>query len=252
MAVNAVNGIAATSSSTIMGIANPSAILGQTLSAGGGGASAFVLVQSKTALNDSGAVTTVTMDSNITAGNLIVVNGKCEDDEVMTAFTENGVAGTIPAAATVNQSDLDLAGGYKLVATGGGTSIGVTFSGTPLFSRVIVREYSYGGTASFVVANSGSGADNPQGSGDGATIETADVTNSGTHRLNVACAGLYSSTAPTSPRIGGAAGSNFITQSDTHMWDTTGSLAGGVGDDADCQYSIDGKWTMNIMCFAAN
>lgn len=213
---------------------------------GGGGASAFTLVQTKSA-NSATTVTSVTMDSNITAGNLVVVMVKWETPTgSLTAITENGSAVTLLTPRT--QSDLEAVICYRLVATGGGTSIALTWSGSPTFSRVIVREYDYGGTASFVTSAVGGADTNPGG----ATIETADATNSGTHRLNVAGAGLYSATLPTSPRIGNTAGSNFATESDTHMWWTTGNLAGGTDDDADCQWVDNNIWAMYLACFAAN
>lgn len=108
-------------------------------------------------------------------------------------------------------------------------------------------EFDYGGTASFVTSASAGSDTNPGSS----TVETGDVTNSGSYRLNVAGAGMYSSTLPTSPRIGNTAGS-LITLTDTHTWYTTNNLAGGTDDDADCVFGVNNAWTMWVACFAAN
>lgn len=255
--VKTVQGLAIASVKTFQGLAIASAKTIQGVdNTAGGGAAAYTLVQVKTGSDDGGGVASVTMDAPITAGNAVFVFGKWEvPTGSLTAFAENGGGGTLLTPRT--QADVEGVWGYKLNATGGGSTVSFTWSGAPLFSRVIVLEFDYGGTPSFVTSADGGADSNPGG----ATIETADATNSGTHRLNLAGAALYSSTVPTSPRIGNTAGfggtpgtgtAGIITISDTHAWWGITNLAGGTDDDADCQYGINTMWAMQLACFAAN
>lgn len=244
--VKVVNDLAIASVKTIDGLDNTS----------GGGASAFTLVQTNNNSNDGAGVASVTMGSNVTAGNLIAVFVKWETPTAnLTGITENGGAMTLLTPQT--QSDVEGVWAYKLSATGGGTSISLSWSGSPTFTRAIVVEFDYGGTATFVTSVNGGAESNP-GSG---TIETADATNSGTHRLNVAGAALYSGVAPTNQAIGGTTGfggtpgtgtNGIITTSDTHAWWGIGNLAGGANDDAQCEYGTTTMWAMQMACFAAN
>lgn len=244
--IKTIQGIAIASIKTIQGVDNTS----------GGGASAFTLVQTNSNSSDGSGVTTVTMGSNVTAGNLIAVFVKWETPTGnLTGITENGGALTLLTPQT--QSDVEGVWGYKLSATGGGTSISLSWSGSPTFTRAIVVEFDYGGTATLSTNVSGGSETNPSSG----TIETADATNSGTHRLNVAGAALYSGVSPANQAIGGVTGfggtpgtgtNGIITLSDTHVWWGIGNLAGGANDDAQVDYGVNAMWALQMACFAAN
>lgn len=236
--------------------ANQQVMLAQKIAAGGGGASAFTLVNEDSNSNDGAGVTSVTMSTNVTAGNLVVAFMKWETPSgSLTGITENGGAMTLLTPQT--QSDVEGVWAYKLSATGGGTSIALTWSGSPTFTRAIVMEFDYGGTCTFVTSVNGGAESNPSSG----TIETADATNSGTHRLNVAGAALYSGVSPANQAIGGVTGfggtpgtgtNGIITVSDTHAWWGIGNLAGAATDDAQVDYGVNAMWALQMACFAAN
>jgi hypothetical protein len=214
---------------------------------GGGAASAFTFINEDTGTNDAGSVTSVTMSSSVTAGNLVVVWVKWEGTGNPTAVTENGGALTALTKRDQASNDLHSQCFYRLSATGGGTSISLTWTGSPTFCKVIAEEFDYGGTAT-QVAEGPNGADSNPGSG---TVNSGTVTNSGTFRLNIALWGAYNSTGITNRLIGGSAATDApVAQfGNTWTWYNTVNLS---TQSAACDWPIDNKWTFNLVSFAAN
>lgn len=220
----------------------------------GGGASAFTLVQVKTASNDGGTTTAVTMDSPIAAGNLVVIGVKWETTGSVTGVTVNGGATTLGTIKSQSGTALNQNAAYTLAASSG-TGVAISWTGAADWSRAIVMEFDYGGTATFSIGDSAGADTNPAVD---PVIATAAVTNTGTHRLNVAIAGLFTGTVPTTPLIGGAAGfggtpgtgtAGLISVSDTHAFWNIEQLA---AETAQASYAVDGEWTLRLLCFAAN
>lgn len=210
-----------------------------------GGASAFTKVQTKEATGGSGTVTSITMTSTLTAGTLLAAAVIWEGSGSITAVTEttgSGAFTSTTAAATGGNGKIQW--WYRLVATGGGTGISLTNTGTVTDQRIEALEFSYGGTATKV--------DDNRGASDGtAALSTGNVTNSGTFRLNIAGAGRYEPGTYSSLVIG-ATGADL--EPDT--WGTncgTGFTTGNLSAQA-----ATITWTgaiataVSVVCFAAN
>lgn len=171
---------------------------GYVVAGGGGGASAFTFVQAASNRSDTNFAS-ASFTNNITAGSLILGFFKNEGSGSVNAVTEHG-SGGFTKLTKRDQASSDCHGqwAYKLVSAGGQKVVDVTWNATATFSKVVLLEFTYGGTATFV-------QEGVNGNDGSTALTTGTVTNSGSFRLNVAGYAGYSNVILSTLQIGGSA-----------------------------------------------
>lgn len=202
----------------------------------------FAYVQNN--INGASGVTSLGCSlTGVTAGSLIVVYGKHENGSSVTMTASDGTS-------TLNNDDpiqCDPGGVtcgrffYLLSANSGNKTYTVTYGTTVDFARVACMEYTYVGTASYDASNRANGTDT--------TLESGNITTTGTDEVVFAAYGENSVATLTSPQINGAS-AHHITNLDylTAMWSST-FTATFTGQAT--ATNVGSNWTGHIIAFKA-
>lgn len=217
-------------------------------SAGGGGASAFVKVQSKETDGGSGSITAITMPGTIGASHLLCLFIIWEGSGSITGVTETtgggAFTGLTAATSSPGSGNYKSQIWYRLSSGGGGTGITVALTGTTDFMRAEVTEFSYGGTCTLTAS--------AQNANDSATtISAGNVSNSGTHRLNYAGAARFNPASFTSFQIAGV-GADLEPDTWTLNCGSGFSTGNLTTQTATVVWTAAVEVNCNLACFAAN
>jgi len=160
--------------------------------------------------NSSGTALTVQL-TNVKAGSLIVAYVKWEgaaSSVTLTDGTSTFAADTLNSAAN---GDLHGRFYYLLAsATSGTVSYTATWSAARSYRRLLLYEFTYGGTVSFDASN--------RATGTSGSLTSGSITTTGSDEIVFGAYGEYSSKNTTNERINGLAADRVLRSNFTSMW----------------------------------
>jgi hypothetical protein len=205
---------------------------------GGGGASAFTFVNSAYTEN-----TTAPVLNGVTAGNLIIFVAVWEGSATLSSVSD-GTSSLSLRSENVWDNKIQMA--YLLSANSGDRTYTPTFSGTPSARTITyVAEFSAGGTHTFSTdiitghANTGT------------TIVTGNVTNGGTHRLNLMGYGSFGAvvSAPLIGSVSAVLDPSTVPDNNCRMAYNAEQLSSEQGQ---FTQSPSFSYTLSMICFASD
>jgi len=199
-------------------------------------ANAATFVQSEV----SDLSTTVSL-TGVGAGNLIVMWIKWEGATTGGATVSDGTS-SLSMGTLVEHSNNDLQGqfAYLLSANSGNKTYTVTFPSGSAYQRIRIAEYSYSGTISLDVQNTGSGT--------GVTPTSGDITTTGTDEIVLGGYGEYTGTTPSAPLVNGVAATFITGGTNAKMWYRLPTSTFSNGN-ASLTINISSNWIANVIAF---
>ena len=179
-------------------------------------AAPMVFARSGGAFNDAMGTTLSVQLTNVQAGSLIVAYVKWEGITLPTVTLSDGTS-TFTADTLNNGASNDLHGQfyYLLSSNVSGTvTYTATWSIARQYRRLMIYEYSFsGGTVSFDASN--------RATATSGTLNSGDITTTGTDEVVFGAYGEYSSTPTTAERINGVLADRVQRADDGSMWSKT-------------------------------
>jgi glucose/arabinose dehydrogenase/PKD repeat protein len=202
------DGGAATHSIVVGPAANQTYTATFTISAG----VPLAFAQSKGAFNDASATTLTVQLTNVKAGSLIVAYVKWEGTSASTVTLRDGTT-TFTADMLNSAANNNLHGRfyYLLSSTVSGTvTYTATWSAARPYRKLLVYEYSYGGTVSLDASN--------RATATSGNLNTGSITTTGTDEVVFASYGEYNANNTTNERINGLAADQVLRAGFASMW----------------------------------
>ena len=201
---------------------------------------------SNSADEPAGTDLTVTLASNVDAGDLVVAWCKWEGASGAILTVTGAGGGTWANGTLIDHANGDLHGqfAYNLSATGGAATVTMTLSAGRVFRRCHVWVYSYTGTMSFDAQATGQGAST--------TPTSDDITTTGTDEVVLGGYGEYGSDALSSQTINDIAADRTLQApaNSTGSWDRILTATFGPEDAAAVKAGTI-AWLCNIIAFKA-
>lgn len=168
--------------------------------------------------SDENNSTTVDVTLTLTAGSVIQIVGKWEGANGATptvAKTDGSNPFTLRPVKDHSNGDLHLVTGYLLTHTmSGSTTLRLTLSAARPYKRFLVIEHTHSGTAVFDV----SATAEDDGSGSDATVNSGNVTTTGTEEICIGAYGEYSGNTTSAEQINGVNADGKVTASFATAW----------------------------------
>ena len=158
---------------------------------------ALAFVQKNSSANDNSATSLAVTLNNVGAGNLIVIWAKFEGAATTISVSDGTTAFQNGTMANHANADLHASFAYLLIGNSGNKTFTCTFGAARPYVRLHVWEFSYSGTASLDVQNTGTGTS--------ANPLSGNVTTTGTDEVAVGGYGEYGGNPVSAPEINAVA-----------------------------------------------
>jgi uncharacterized protein YjdB len=175
----------------------------------------LTFAQNKGAFSDASATTLTVQLTNVKAGSLIVAFVKWEGSAASTVAISDGISAF--TADTLNSAaNNDLHGRFfYLVSSGASGTVNytATWSAARPYRRLILYEYSYGGTVSFDASN--------RATATSGSLTTGNIVTTGSDEVVFGGYGEYNANNTTTERINGVAADQVLRTGFASMWSKT-------------------------------